>query len=248
MVQAEFMIGFFAGMWLFFNGFLWLQQKRMIENTPTSKIRSLAMGNVEVYGEVLPQKKMLKSPLLGKDCVYYDYRIQEEMHARDYTYWATIKKGQKAVEFMLRDSTGEVLVNTKGAKIEIPGEYEYLPQSGKIPERMIKYFIRNDIRYKGLFGFNRQLRIVERNIEPKDKLYIMGTAGDNPYVEDTTAQKNEEDIMIQKGGVGTIYYISDRPEKEILKKLNWKVLGGLLGGSVLTLGCLAIILFEIGLF
>jgi hypothetical protein len=33
----------------------------------------------------------------------------------------------------------------------------------------------------------------------KDKLYIMGTAGDNPFVEEATETEHSADIMIQKG-------------------------------------------------
>ena len=63
-------IGFFAGLFLFWKGFSWLKQKRLIENIPTSKIRSIAMGLVEIYGEVVPtQEKILKSPFTNKDCV-----------------------------------------------------------------------------------------------------------------------------------------------------------------------------------
>jgi hypothetical protein len=226
---------------------VWLKQKRMIENTPTSKVRSIAMGNVEVYGEVVPEEKTLKSPITGKDCVYYDYKIKEQRSNGKSTYWVTLKSGNDAVKFYLKDSTGSVLVDTKGAKVDIPDDYSFNSGFGKIPDTAIRFFDKNNIKYKALFGFNKRLRIVEKYIAPKDKLYIMGTAGDNPYVEEATAQKNEEDIMIQKGGLGTIYYISDRPEKDILDKLRWKVIGGLFGGAALSLVCLAIILYDFGI-
>jgi hypothetical protein len=239
--------GFFVGVWIFSHGFIWLKQKRMIENTPTSKIRSIAMGNVEIYGEVVPQEKMMKSPVTGKECVYYNFRVEEERGSGDSRRWVTLKKGEDAVKFLLKDSTGTVLVDTKGAKIEIPADYEYRPGFGKMPETAIRYFSKNNINYKTLFGFNKTLRIIEKYIAPKDKLYIMGTAGDNPYKEEATAAKNEEDIMIQKGGVASFYYISDRPEKEILKTLKWKVIAGLAGGAVLSLACLAFVLYDLGI-
>ena len=43
-------IGFFVGIYFFFKGFKWLKQKKTIENIPTSKIRSIAMGLVEIFG------------------------------------------------------------------------------------------------------------------------------------------------------------------------------------------------------
>ena len=50
-------IGFVAGLVFFLKGFGWLKRKRLIENIPTSTIRSLAMGLVEIYGAVVPAKK-----------------------------------------------------------------------------------------------------------------------------------------------------------------------------------------------
>jgi len=42
---------FFLGLFISYIGFVKLRQKRQIENTPTSKIRSLAVGMVEIYGK-----------------------------------------------------------------------------------------------------------------------------------------------------------------------------------------------------
>ena len=44
-------IGFFGGIYFFIKGFIWLKQKRLIENIPTSTVRSLAMGMAEIYGK-----------------------------------------------------------------------------------------------------------------------------------------------------------------------------------------------------
>jgi hypothetical protein len=43
-------VGVFAGVYLFYRGFRFLQRKRLILNTPASKIRSAAMGLVEING------------------------------------------------------------------------------------------------------------------------------------------------------------------------------------------------------
>ncbi len=56
-----------------------------------------------------------------------------------------------------------------------------------------------------------------------------------------------EDVMIQKGRHEKIYYISDRHEKGVLKKLRFKIMGGIFGGAVLTVGSLAVILIYLRL-
>jgi hypothetical protein len=44
------LLGIYCGIFLFFRGFRMLQHKRLILNTPLSKIRSASMGLVEVNG------------------------------------------------------------------------------------------------------------------------------------------------------------------------------------------------------
>ena len=170
------------------------------------------------------------------------------MKGKNSSYWATVKKGEEGVPFFVKDNTGSVLVDPNGAKIDIPVLYQCRSGSGKSAPKMILAFCAaQNIRTKG-FLFNRTMRYKEYRLEQGHKLYIMGTAGDNPFVEDTTGSKNEEDIMIHKGKNEKFYYISDKPEKDVLWSLRWKVIGGLFGGGALTVACLAFILFRLGLF
>src|SRR3990167_4562284 len=86
--------GFFFGIWLFFKSFTWFRQKKLIENTPTSKIRSMSMGPVEIFGGVSPSEYgVIKSPLTGNDCVYYRYSVEEYRSSGKHGSWVTIKKG-----------------------------------------------------------------------------------------------------------------------------------------------------------
>ena len=98
----------------------------------------------------------------------------------------------------------------------------------------MKQFLKiNNLRFEGsLFGFNKTMRFRESFIEPSDKLYIMGTAGDNPFVDDATTKKGVEDVLIQKGKHDKFYYISDKSEHEVLKALKGKVVFGIGLGSI----------------
>ncbi len=240
--------GFFFGIYLFFKGFKWLKLKRLIENIPTSKIRSLAMGLVEIYGEVIPAKdQLLKSPFSNHDCVYYRYEIQELRRSKRSSYWATIKSGEKGAYFFLKDNTGMVLVNPANAEIDIPLDFETRTLNSKNNPALDTFFKSISFSSTGFLGFGRTLKYQEYYIAPKDKLYIMGTAGDNPFVEDGTAIYNAADIMVQKGK-DQIYYVSDSNEKDLLSKLTWKTFGGLFGGAALSLVCLSIIFIYLGVF
>lgn len=240
-------IGFIFGLILFIKGFIWLKQKRLIENMPTSKVRSIAMGLVEIFGKVAPSK-ILKSPFSNKDCVYYKYTIEEYRRTGKHSRWVTVKKGEEVVHFYLEDDTGKVLIDPKGANVDIPLDFQFNSGLGKDPPLLIKQFLKsNNMGFETFLGINKTMRYTEYFISPNDKLYIMGTAGDNPFVKEGTAKKGVDDVMIQKGKDEKFYYITDKPEREILKTLRWKVAGGIFGGSALSIVCLALILMFLKL-
>ena len=243
-------IGFFVGIYFFFKGFKWLKQKKTIENIPTSKIRSIAMGLVEIFGKIVTyDEKSMLSPFSRKKCIYYKYTIEEFRKTGKSSHWVTVDNGEKSVPFYLKDNTGKVLVDPAGANIDIPKDTEFMSGIGRNPPTVVKSFLKiNSLNFETSLGFNRNMRYREYFIEPGEELYVMGTAGDNPYFENTTSSKNEEDIMIQKGNNKQFYYISDKSEHEVLKNFRWKIFGGLVGGTTLSLVCLIVILINLGIF
>ena len=225
-----------------------MEKKLLIDNTPTSKIRSLAMGFVEVYGKAIKSQYSFKSPFTNSDCVYYRYSIEEYRKQGKSSKWVMIKQDSKLDYFYLQDDTGMVLVDTNGAEIDIPADYEFETGIGRqIPSPISNFLKTENIDSKGFFGFNKKLRFREYYIAPNDMLYVMGTADDNPFVKEASSEKNEADIMIQKGKHQKFYYISDRAEKEILASLKWKIILGIFGGGVLAVACLAFIFVYFGM-
>jgi hypothetical protein len=95
-------------------------------------------------------------------------------------------------------------------------------------------------------GINKQMKFTEWFIAPKEKMYIMGNAGDNPYIEEGSATKGVTDVMIQKGE--SEFYIADKSEQQIVGGMKWKIAGGLGGGGLMVLGGLAIIFLYLGVF
>ncbi|HLC33087.1 MAG TPA: GIDE domain-containing protein, partial [Candidatus Nanoarchaeia archaeon] len=241
-------IGLVAGIGLVIFGFRQWTIKRLIENTPTSKIRSIAMGLVEICGTVgKPLKEYLKAPFTGKDCVYYSYAIEEQRTGnKGQTYWVTLRSGEQSVPFFVKDNTASVLVESKNASLSLTSDFhQTLSLWTNISPHIKSFSEKNNLRLHGLFG-NRPLRFTEINLAPNDKIYIFGTAGDNPYVKEATAASGVDDMMIQKGNKP--FYISDKDEKGVLKSFAWQVYGCLFGGSTLVIVCLFYILFRIGLF
>jgi len=238
------LIGLGFGVFLFFRAFGWLKSKRLIENIPTSKIRSIAMGLVEVYGKVVPFRgEVLKSPFTVRDCVYSRFSIEEYRSSGKHSRWVTVRKGVDFIPFYIEDETGSVLVDPKGAGVEILRDNEFKSGFMKDPPEDVKRFLRRSgMDFEGFFSVNKTMRYRESFIEPGDMLYVMGTAGDNPFVEEGTVEGGAQDIMIGRGKE-RFFYISDRPEKRVLGLLRWKVIGGFFGGGLLILLCLWLVLF-----
>ncbi len=235
-------MGFVGGILVFISGLFSLKEKRLIEDIPTSKIHSLAMGLVEVFGEVVPiQNKILKSPLTRSDCVYYAYIIQVlQGQGRD---WKVLKSGESRDYFYLRDDTGMVLVDPKEASIDIAIDFNLELGPGKDPSKAVKEFLAAEkISFDGFSGKNKQMFLSESYIAPGDKLYILGTATDNPFVEEAWGKMGNKDTMIRKNEEGVAYNISDKSEKEVLSKLKTAVLKKIFGGGAVAIICLYITL------
>ena len=225
------------GVFSFINGLRLMRKKRLIENIPTSKIRSLAMGLAEVYGKASKYRRTLKSPISWKECLYYDYNVQEYRSSGKSGRWVTIRKGKESVSFNLKDSTGTVLINPAKAKIDIPKNDIRIGGilSSSAPKYIESFCERSGIGLSSFLGFSKQLRFIEQLILPDDNLYVLGTAQDNPFVDEATSIKNEKDIMIAKGKDEKVFLISNKHESELLRSMQLKMLLFLLGGGFLIL-------------
>jgi hypothetical protein len=82
---------------------------------PTSKINAIAMGMVEVEGD-LEEIESIISPYFNKPCIGYYYTIEEEGPADDdgKRSYKTIFTELKTGVFKIKDETGAVTVNGEG--------------------------------------------------------------------------------------------------------------------------------------
>ena len=101
------LIGAAGGVALFFRGFRMLQYKRLILNTPFSKVRSASMGLVEVSGTPTgPQT--ISAAITGEPCYYYRAQAWQWVDSGDGNKWKQVLDESLSVPFFLEDSTGKV--------------------------------------------------------------------------------------------------------------------------------------------
>jgi E3 ubiquitin ligase len=96
----------------------YLKRARLIEDTPTSKIRSAAQGYVELVGAVsVGESGELLAPLSGTPCVWFDYKVQRYRSSGKNGHWHTVEKGTSSHWFRIDDKTGNCVIDPQGADV-----------------------------------------------------------------------------------------------------------------------------------
>jgi len=104
-------------------GFRALQRSRMMEDLPTSRLRSAAQGYVELEGwaRMMPGEP-IRAPLSGLPCTWFSYRVERldqstDAAGRRRAEWRTLEKGMSEAIFFLEDGTGRCIVDPDGATV-----------------------------------------------------------------------------------------------------------------------------------
>lgn len=182
-----------------FAGFGWFsalacyRRARLIEDTPTARIRSAPQGYVEITGQAEPHEgKLLSAPLSGRPCVWYSYEIckktrQPGVGTKGFGVrhsWKRVEGEASTQPFVVDDGTGTCLVHPEGAKTIVASKETWYGSSrhpsggpaGTWTDRLGRY------------------RYHEERIEPASPLYAMGwfktigAAGDARLDEETRDQ------------------------------------------------------------
>jgi len=230
--------GTLGGFGLSVYGWMVRQQKRLIEHIPTSTIRSLAMGLVEISGQAQPEEGLLSSPFSGLPCVFYSYVVEEHVGSGKNARWETVGEGTSKEPFFVGDTTGRVLVVPLGAELILPDERTYRNNwLGELPPTTIAGLNRLGISTEGWIG-SKTLRCREAFIQPEEQVYVLGTA--HEHLDASERVENSARLYIGSSRDHE-FIISDRSEKDLLSRLWWRVLAYGVGGLALAATCLTII-------
>ncbi len=171
-----------AGVYLFYRGFRMLQRKRLILDTPTSKIRSASMGLVEVSGEAIGPY-IMTAPVTDLPCYYYRAMVWQLKQSGRSRSWKKVVDESLHLPFYLDDNTGRVLVNPQHAEMDIHRDFheEYsdsiFSSSSDVPDNVRGFLARHGV------GTDKKIKVEEHCIKPQDTLFILGTLAENPGLE-----------------------------------------------------------------
>ncbi len=226
--------GTIGGLGLFVYGWMVHQRKRLIESIPTSTIRSLALGLVEISGHAQPEEHLLAAPFSGLPCVFFSYAVQEHIGSGKHSRWETIANGTSEQPFFVSDTTGQVLVMPLGAELILPDERTYRNDwLGELPPTTIAGLNRLGVSTERWIG-NKTLRCRETFLQPEEQVYVLGTA--HEHLGATELVENSARLYIGSSRDHE-FIISDRSEKDLLSRLRWQVLAYGAGGLALAATC-----------
>ena len=93
------------------------KQARLIEDMPTSRIRSASQGYTELVGVAKLQGNPQLAPLSNTLCLWWRFTIEKYQSTGKSSHWVTIEKRACSQPFYLKDTTGICRVNPQGADI-----------------------------------------------------------------------------------------------------------------------------------
>jgi len=240
---------------VFIYGFNRMIRLHTIQDTPTSKIRSMAVGLVEVKGKVSAEK-YIRAPFSGDECIYYKYDIVEykrrtstdsKGNTKVEYVWETVASGKRHTDFTITDETGSAVVKPQGSEFNVK-PYKIFYQKAGFPLPVGELTKRLKVSEKGpgraidigkgvtmidpekMFFSGASVgdrRYHEYLISPGEQAYVLGTAD-----SDT---KSTMELLIRKGMNDKTFIISDRSEKDLVVYMRAMMIACFIAGGFLLL-------------
>jgi E3 Ubiquitin ligase len=175
-------IGMALGLYWFYKGFRLLQRKRLIQNTPASKIRSASMGLVEISG-LASGPYVLTSPFRQAESYYYRSTAWQLKQRGKNTQWVKVAEEVLHVPFYLDDNTAKVLIDPRGAEMDLHCDLSeqyhrsVLFSGPEMPGPIVEFLIRHGV------DPDKRIKVEEYCIKPKNFLFVLGTLSQNPGLD-----------------------------------------------------------------
>jgi hypothetical protein len=218
----------------------WYQNKK-INTTPTSTVRSIAIGRTELHGTI-DSDESVTAPISQEPCVCYYVLVSGGQNKNGLP--ALYRQQTDSVPAFLKDETGEVNVDLNGVQVKdgTTTRHEYSRVDGDVPNYMQTRIDEAGIDVKLTDGKSGCM-VEERRIDHGDDVYLLGTARDNPDVKDGTATNSTDDIVIE--AANNPYMIANTSEDALSKSLSaksWIAFG--LGFTLTLFGLITLILLT----
>lgn len=245
---------------------------QVVQNAPTERIRSMAVGRTELTGTARPYEETYEQPFEGGECVFGEYWIRELVTKQtdDGTEkeWETVEYGQLGERIVLDDGTGTAVLRNP------PVDY-----SESLVTKRTQGWFANLIEGTFLgdwFGVgpndetrsllesqgtsvtaNNRRQYEQRLLPPDTELYVFGQAAiadDGDFeaeeVERLEAQYPdvETDLIIQRRPTRGEYIVTDKAESAVANEHFWDAVSDAIGGIALLVIGIVLLVIALLLF
>jgi len=175
-------IGFCAGIYLFIQGFRLLQRRRLILDTPLSRIRSASLGMVELNGLAIGPYTIV-APITARACYYYRTLVWEWKKSGKSKQWVKVAAESMHVPFFLDDNTGRLMIDPRGADLDLHRDFleqfcdSFFTTKEEAPPAVHAFLSRHGV------STSNKIKVEEFCIKPTNALFILGTLAENRGLE-----------------------------------------------------------------
>jgi hypothetical protein len=187
------LLGLGAGIYLSIRGFQLLQRRRLILDTPFSKIRSASMGTVEVNGLAIGPYTIV-SPISQHACYFYRTQAWEWKQSGKNKQWVQVACESVHVPFFVDDNSGRVMVDPRRAELDLHCDFKQefsdsmFTSKDPVPPNVHAF-----LSLQGIVSSNK-IKVEECCIKPKNSLFIVGTLAENPGLSVTPEVLSENEM------------------------------------------------------
>ena len=185
-------VGIFAGIYLFVRGFLLLQRRKLILNTPVSKIRSAPLGLIEISGLAVGPYT-ITAPITERSCYFHRTVVWEWKQQGRSKTWVKVAAECNHVPFFIDDNTGKVMVDPRNAELDLHRDFQqefcdgFFTTKEQAPPKVNVFLSRHGI------NTSNKIKVEEFCVKPKNALFLLGTIDENPGLELTPQPVRDED-------------------------------------------------------
>jgi len=195
--------------------FIFFRRARIIEDTPTSKIRSAAQGYVELagHGELMEGEPVI-APLTTTPCTWYRYKVEKinDRHSR------VVASGTSDELFVLEGNTGRCVIDPEGATVTCKTKKTW-HESGYPSQR-------HSHKSSSFFGrLGGRYRYTEERMHPGEPLYAIGmfmSVGGGAESFNTDAEVREVLALWKKNPTALLKHFDSNGDGE-LDVQEWEV-------------------------